>query len=207
MKRIRASSWRVLSALRRQSHLNEAEEGRHAGPAGHDDDSGGSVDLHGVERVDLGVEPIDIDEEGGAGVGGKRGPLRLEPQSLRPRPQVLDVDGEDVLLLRSGKRTGRRGQAPLLGQGRRGTAESDGDSVRFVRAQRARRADVDERAAPGRLLLLGVSENQAGVVLVGVYADEAGGASLGLGLEPPVPVAPSTGGGVRALRQETSYVF
>ena len=62
----------------------------------------------------------------------------------------------------------------------------------LVRAEGRRAAEVDE-CTPPRGLSLGVAEDEAGVAFDGQGADEAGWASLGLGAQPPVPVAPPGG--------------
>jgi len=61
--------------------------------------------------------------------------------------------------------------------------------VSLVRTERRRAAEVDE-CPPPRGESLGIAEYEAGVVPGGQNVYEAGGAGLGLGTQPPVPVAP-----------------
>ena len=108
--------------------------------------------------------------------------MACKAQSLGPRAKFLYVHGEHFIFWEG---------LGFLGQGGRGgAAQSDRHGVGLVCAKRRRDTEVDERAPPRRQGL-GVAEDEAGVVSGGQDVHEAGGAGLGRGAKPTVPVAPS----------------
>lgn len=175
-------------AKEEQKHnVDEAHDGCDAGPASNDDDPRYAVLHHRVEGIHVGVKPVHIHQHT---LGAPRSlrPFHRQPQCTRPRPKVLDVNRKNTVLPRRGRRVGEI----LLGNNsRRCPAQSHSNSVRFVRSERARDADVDERSTPGWFAALGVFEDEAGVCVRGEQANEAGWGGRGGGVPPSVPVAPS----------------